>query len=144
MCLAVIEQCGAVKKTITYFQDNSKGGFYEIKSVDVIITVAETDSNKKPIVKESVKITKAVSVGTELVINGNLKNGSEGWFKPSFPKVLKDDTGKKTVNDIVQELSAKVGEKVTLRRFVRFQVGEGIEKTQVNLAEEVEATIAGN
>ena len=39
MCLAVIEQCGAVKKTITYFQDNSKGGFYEIKSVDVIITV---------------------------------------------------------------------------------------------------------
>ena len=52
---------------------------------------------------------------------------------------IKDDSGKKTVEDIVSELSAKVGEKVQVRRFYRVEVGEGIEKQEVNLAEEVAA-----
>ena len=57
---------------------------------------------------------------------------------------VKDDSGKATVKDAIEELSSKVGEKVTLRRFMRFEVGEGIEKKQENLAEEVAATISGN
>ena len=57
---------------------------------------------------------------------------------------VKDDSGKKTVKDIVEELSVKVGEKVTLRRFQRFEVGEGIQKAQVNLAAEVAATLSGH
>jgi elongation factor Ts len=56
---------------------------------------------------------------------------------------VKDEEGKKTVKDIVEELSVKVGEKVTLRRFARFEVGEGIEKAVSNLADEVSATIKG-
>jgi elongation factor Ts len=43
----------------------------------------------------------------------------------------------KTIKQIVEELGIKTGEKVTLRRFQRFQVGEGIEKQVANLAEEV-------
>lgn len=57
---------------------------------------------------------------------------------------IKDDSGNSTVKDVIEELSAKVGEKVTLRRFTRFAVGEGIEKQTANLADEVAATIAGN
>jgi elongation factor Ts len=57
---------------------------------------------------------------------------------------VKDDQGKLTVGDVVKALSAKVGEKVTVRRFQRFQVGEGIEKQVANLAAEVAATISGN
>jgi elongation factor Ts len=57
---------------------------------------------------------------------------------------VKDESGKKTVKDVIEDLSVKVGEKVRIRRFERFQVGEGIEKKSANLAAEVEATIAGN
>lgn len=57
---------------------------------------------------------------------------------------IKDDSGKKTVQQTLDDLSVKVGEKVTLRRFVRFQVGEGIEKEEANYLEEIAATIAGS
>lgn len=55
---------------------------------------------------------------------------------------VKDDSGKKTIADLVNELSIKCGEKVVVRRFDRFEVGEGIEKQKANLAEEVAAAIA--
>ncbi|MCL1976274.1 MAG: translation elongation factor Ts [Firmicutes bacterium] len=45
----------------------------------------------------------------------------------------------KTVQNIVTEKIAKIGENITVRRFARYQVGEGIEKKQCNLAEEVAA-----
>ncbi len=47
--------------------------------------------------------------------------------------------GDKTVNDIVTEKVAKIGENISIRRFARFAVGEGIEKKESNLAEEVAA-----
>ncbi len=43
----------------------------------------------------------------------------------------------KTVEQLTKELSGKVGEKIAIRRFARFQLGEGIEKREANLAEEV-------
>lgn len=55
---------------------------------------------------------------------------------------IKDDA--KTVGQIVNELGIKCGEKVTIRRYQRFEVGEGIEKRVENLAEVVSQTIAGN
>ena len=51
----------------------------------------------------------------------------------------KDDSGKKTFRQIVEEFSASVGEKVEIRRFQRFEVGEGIEKEAVDYAAEVAA-----
>lgn len=57
---------------------------------------------------------------------------------------VKDDSGKKTVKDLVEELSIKCGEKVAVRRFERWEVGEGIEKQVANLAAEVAATIGVN
>jgi elongation factor Ts len=56
---------------------------------------------------------------------------------------VKDDSGNKTVQDVINELGIKVGEKVQLRRFTRFQVGEGIEKASTNLADEV-ASLTSN
>ena len=38
---------------------------------------------------------------------------------------VKDDS--KTIRDLLDEVSAKVGEKVAVRRFVRYKLGEGIE-----------------
>lgn len=44
---------------------------------------------------------------------------------------------KMTIEDLRTEVVRKTGENVQIRRFVRFALGEGIEKKQENLAEEV-------
>lgn len=49
----------------------------------------------------------------------------------------KEPTAKKSIGDLVTETSAKLGEKITVRRFVRYEVGEGIEKSEVDFAQEV-------
>ena len=43
---------------------------------------------------------------------------------------IKDPEGKKKVKDIITDKMAKVGENIIVRRFARFQLGEGIEKTE--------------
>lgn len=54
----------------------------------------------------------------------------------------RDSSGKKSIQDIITDTSAKLGERVVLRRFVRYEVGEGIEKVAVDFAAEVAATAA--
>lgn len=56
----------------------------------------------------------------------------------------KDANAKKRIGDLVNEVSAKVGEKITLRRMSRYEVGEGIEKVVANYAEEVAAAAGLN
>lgn len=48
-----------------------------------------------------------------------------------------------TVNQLISDAVAKIGEKISVRRFARFVMGEGLEKRQDNLAEEVEKQIKG-
>lgn len=52
---------------------------------------------------------------------------------------VQDPSGKKRIEDALNELSAKIGEKIDVRRFTRFEVGEGIEKPVTNYVEEVRA-----
>ena len=48
-----------------------------------------------------------------------------------------------TVEGLINEAILKIGEKITIRRFARFVMGEGLEKKNDNLAEEVEKQIKG-
>jgi elongation factor Ts len=57
---------------------------------------------------------------------------------------IKDETESKTIKDLVDALSMRCGEKVTVRRFSRLEVGEGIEKTVGNIAADVAAMVGGN
>ena len=50
---------------------------------------------------------------------------------------VKDPEGKKDIRSLMTDLVAKTGENVRVRRFVRFEVGEGIEKRQDDFVEEV-------
>jgi elongation factor Ts len=43
----------------------------------------------------------------------------------------------KTIDQIQQELIAKIGENIKIRRFVRFELGEGLEKKKEDFAAEV-------
>ncbi|HET7824988.1 MAG TPA: translation elongation factor Ts, partial [Anaeromyxobacter sp.] len=48
---------------------------------------------------------------------------------------VRDD--KKKIQDVLNEAVAKTGENIQIRRFARFVLGEGLEKKQENLAEEI-------
>lgn len=50
-------------------------------------------------------------------------------------KFIKDSD--KKVQDVLNELIAKIGENIKIRRFVRYEVGEGLEKKEEDFAEEV-------
>lgn len=56
---------------------------------------------------------------------------------------VKDDTESKTIKMLVDELGMKCGEKLSVRRFARFEVGEGVERQQADLAADV-ASLIGN
>ena len=42
-----------------------------------------------------------------------------------------------TIQDLINNLTMKLGEKISVRRFVKYNLGEGIEKKEDNLADEV-------
>jgi elongation factor Ts len=48
---------------------------------------------------------------------------------------VKDDS--KTIDQLLQTLIAKIGENIKIRRFVRFELGEGLEKKKEDFAAEV-------
>jgi len=55
---------------------------------------------------------------------------------------VKDPDGKKKVKDLITEKVAKIGENISVRRFVRFQLGEGLAKKTCDLAAEVAEQLA--
>lgn len=56
-------------------------------------------------------------------------------------KFVKDPD--KTINDLLNELTLKIGEKISIRRFIKYNLGEGIEKKEDNLADEVAKMTGG-
>ena len=50
---------------------------------------------------------------------------------------IKDE--EKTIEQLLQEKTGEIGEKITVRRFARFELGEGIEKAACDFVAEVQA-----
>lgn len=78
----------------------------------------------------------------EKVINGMI----EGRISKELKEVclvdqvyVKAEDGKQTVAKYLEEVSKAVGGTVKVKRFVRFETGEGLEKKEENFAEEVAA-----
>jgi len=66
----------------------------------------------------------------------------EGRIKKYYKEVclleqeyVKDPS--KTITTLINETVAKIGEKISVRRFVRYEVGEGLEKKENNFAQEI-------
>ena len=102
---------------------------------------------------ESQKALMAEQLSDKQKSDDNIKNKIlEGRLAKFFEETclldqifVKDDTGKITISSMIDQLSASTKEKCQLRRFQRFQVGEGIEKESgVSFAEEVAATIGAS
>ena len=50
----------------------------------------------------------------------------------------------KTIQQVINEAILTIGEKISVRRFTRYEMGEGLEKRSDNLADEVAKQMAGN
>jgi len=97
-------------------------------------------------VEKSVYVAQAAETGKPEAICVKI---AEGKMKKWFTEVclldqvsVKPEHDGKSIGDLITELSGKCGEKIEVRRFVRFQLGEGIDKPVSNLAEEVAAELA--
>ncbi len=72
----------------------------------------------------------------EKIVEGRLKK----WAKEVClldQAFVKDPD--KSIQDLQTEVGSKIGEKISVRRFVRYEVGEGIEKAEDDFAAEVAA-----
>lgn len=80
----------------------------------------------------------------EKIVDRMVEGRVEKYFKEVClldQPFIKD--GDKTINDVVLEATVKMGEKVSIRRFTRYQLGEGIEKKQENFAAEIASMVKG-
>jgi len=87
------------------------------------------------------QLNEAQKKNADKILPGKLAKFYESEVLLAQP-YIKDDSGQKTIEILVGEYSAKCGEKVVVRRFSRFEVGEGLEKRADNFADEV-AALAG-
>ena len=77
----------------------------------------------------------------EKIIEGKLNKHFEEVCLLNQPFIK--DTDKK-LQDVLNDLTLVIGEKITVRRFIRWEVGEGLEKRQDDFAAEVAAQANGN
>jgi len=99
---------------------------------------ADVLEKEKEIQREQLRTAKKPEAMWEKILVGKLEKFYETVCLVDQAWV-KDD--KKKIKDVVTEAVAKIGENITVRRFVRYQVGEGIEKKKEDLATEVAKTI---
>lgn len=83
----------------------------------------------------------------EKVINGMI----EGRVSKELKEIclvdqvyVKAEDGKQTVGKYLEQVSKEAGAPVSVKRFVRFETGEGLEKKNEDFAAEVAAQMAGN
>lgn len=103
-----------------------------VRKEDVPVDVLERE---KEIYRAKVPVGKPANV-VEKIIEGQLAKfyAEVVLYEQTF---VKDD--KLTVGQYITEKSTKTKENVSLRRFVRFKVGEGLEKRSADFAAEVAA-----
>jgi elongation factor Ts len=91
--------------------------------------------------ERDVLLAKAKETGKpEQVIQKMVEGQISKWMKEIclLDQVwMRDPKGEKTIEQLQQELIAKIGENIKIRRFVRFELGEGLEKKKEDFAAEV-------
>ena len=101
---------------------------------------AEYIAHEKEILLAQIMNDPKESQKPEKVINGMI----EGRVSKELKEIclvdqvyVKAEDGKQTVAKYLEEVSKAVGTTVSVKRFVRFETGEGLEKKEENFAEEV-------
>jgi elongation factor Ts len=78
----------------------------------------------------------------EKIVVGKLEKWQAEICLDEQSSVVSDEG--KTIAQLADALSAKIGEKISVRRFVRYELGEGIERKKADFAAEIAETLKGN
>jgi elongation factor Ts len=97
------------------------------------VSQADLDKEKEIAREQALNSGKPAQV-VDRIVAGKLEKYYEE-FCLLEQKFVKDTS--KTIQEIINEKVAAIGEKMSVRRFVRYQLGEGLEKRVDNFAEEV-------
>jgi elongation factor Ts len=121
------------------FQSFSREVAMQIAAMNPLY-VAKEDVPAEAVAKErSIRMAQAMEGGKPEQVVAKIVDGQlSKWVKEIClleQPWVKDD--KKTIDALQQELVAKLGENIRVRRFVRFELGEGLEKKQDDFAAEV-------
>ncbi|HEX4622336.1 MAG TPA: translation elongation factor Ts [Myxococcaceae bacterium] len=100
---------------------------------------ADVLEKEKEIQRQQLRDAKKPEAIWDKILQGKLEKFYETVCLVDQPWFRED---KKKVHEIITEKVAKIGENISVRRFSRFQVGEGIEKKKEDLAAEVAKTVA--
>ena len=102
------------------------------------VTIEEVDTTELEKEKEILK-AQALNEGKPAAVVDKMV---EGRIKKFYKEVclleqefVKDPS--KTISQLIGDATNKIGEKISIRRFVRFQMGEGLEKRKDDFVEEV-------
>lgn len=83
--------------------------------------------------------TKALNDGKpEKIVDRIVEGGLKKFYDENCllnQSFVKDES--KTIDALLKELIAKIGENISVRRFVRYEMGEGLQKKEDDFAEEV-------
>ncbi len=99
---------------------------------------AEVLDKEREIERHKLREQKKPEAIWDKIITGKLEKFYELYCLLDQPWIQDD---KKKVKDLITERIAKIGENINVRRFARFEVGEGIEKGKEDLAAEVAKTL---
>ena len=101
---------------------------------------AEYIAHEKEILLAQIQNDPKESQKPEKVINGMI----EGRISKELKEIclvdqiyVKAEDGKQTVAKYIDQVAKETGAKLSVKRFVRFETGEGLEKKEENFAEEV-------
>ena len=108
------------------------------------VTIEEVDTTELEKEKEILK-AQALNEGKPAAVVDKMV---EGRIKKFYKEVclleqeyVKDPS--RTISQLIADATNKIGEKISIRRFVRFQMGEGLEKRKDDFVEEVKKQAAG-
>ena len=108
------------------------------------VTIEEVDTTELEKEKEILK-AQALNEGKPAAVVDKMV---EGRIKKLYKEVclleqeyVKDPS--RTISQLIADATNKIGEKISIRRFVRFQMGEGLEKRKDDFVEEVKKQAAG-
>jgi elongation factor Ts len=103
-----------------------------------------TDAEVDPVVmakEREIMKAKAIESGKKPEIVDKIVEGQVAKWKKDVCLVdqiwVRDPEGKKTIGALLNELVAKLGENIKVRRFQRWELGEGLEKKKDDFAAEV-------
>ena len=74
---------------------------------------------------------------TDIYVDEHLLAYQNGRYIAALQEFIKDSD--KTVQQVVTEAVAKIGEKIDIRRYTRYELGEGLEKRNDDFVSEVMA-----